>query len=120
MAEHGIGFAKLFDAAGYDLDLDTRLPGELFLLRALVGNKLVQGRVDQADGYRVAVHGLENSDEVAALVRKQLLEGADASFTAIGDDHLLDGELPVDAVLGLLEVFEDHVLGAAEADALRA
>ena len=38
----------------------------------------------------------------------------------VGEDHFLNGVLAFDALLGVLEILEEHVLGAAEADAFGA
>ena len=80
----------------------------------------MQGRIDEPNGDRETVHGLEDADEVAPLKRPQLAQGLAAGFGVVGDDHFLDGQLPFGAAFGLLEVLEEHVLGAAEADALGA
>ena len=66
--------------------------------------------IEEADGDRGALCGLEHADEVVALVGEEFLEGFGAGFGFFGDDHLAEGG---DAV-----AFEEHVLGAAEADAL--
>ena len=75
----------------------------------LVREELVQRRVEEADGGREALEGLEDAGEVALLVGQQLGEGGFAVFDVVGEDHLAHG---VDAV-----AFEEHVLGAGEADA---
>ena len=72
----------------------------------------MQRRVEQADRDRQPVHRAEDADEVVALHRQELGERALAAGEVVGEDHLAHG---VDA-LGL----EEHVLGAAEADALGA
>ena len=78
----------------------------------------MQRRVDQADDDRVALaslgidHRLEDALEVAALEGQQLIERCLALCLALRQDHLLhDGQ----ALL-----LHEHVLGAAEADALGA
>ena len=60
----------------------------------------------------IAVQRLEDAQEVLALVRQQLRERFLARVHVVGQDHLAHG---VDAV-----AFEEHVLGAGEADADRA
>ena len=85
----------------------------LFDARVILGRELVQRRVDQADGDGLAVHGLEDADEVVALERQQLGQRLLAGFERVGDDHLLDGQA---AFFGV----EEHVLGAAQADAFGA
>ena len=76
-----------------------------------VGQELVQRRVDQPDRDRQAVHRLEDADEVLALQRLQRVERRLPLLVALGEDQLLDELAPV---------AEEHVLGAAQADALRA
>ena len=69
----------------------------------------MQRRVDQADDDRAAVHGLEQAVEVRALEGQQLVQGRGALRADLGQDHALhDGQ-----ALRL----EEHVLGAAQADA---
>src|SRR5271156_372710 len=91
---------------------------ELFLLGALVGNEFMQRRIDQADGDRESVHGFEDADEVATLERKQLVQRLDASLPIVRQDHLLNGTLALVTLFGMLEIGEEHVLGAAQPDAL--
>ena len=76
------------------------------------GQELVQRRVEQADGDRQAVHGLEDLDEVGLLRHAQLLEGGLLLLGRVGQDHAAHDR---QAVLA-----EEHVLGAAQADALGA
>ena len=81
-------------------------------IKSRAGQELVQRRIDSAHGNRQAVHSLENAHEIGALHRKQLLERRPAILLVVGQDHGLHQR---DAVLG-----EEHVLGAAEADAFGA
>ena len=76
------------------------------------GQELVQRRVEQAHGDGQAVHGVEDLEEVGLLGGPQLLEGGRLLVGRVGEDHR-----PHDrqAVLA-----EEHVLGAAQADALGA
>ena len=75
-----------------------------------LGQELVQRRIEQADGDRQRFHGLEQTDKVGALHRQQLLERVAAVLLVVGQNH---GAHVPDAVFG-----KEHVLGAAEADAL--
>ena len=77
----------------------------------VVGQELVQRRVEQADGDGQAVHRLEDADEVALLLRAQLLERGVFLVGGVGEDHALHDRQAV---------AEEHVLGAAQADALGA
>ena len=70
MAQHGVGFVQLLDATGDDLDIDLQIARKLFLFGALVRNKFVEGRVNQPDRDRKAVHGFEDANEIAALERQ--------------------------------------------------
>ena len=72
----------------------------------------MQRGIEQADGDRVALHRLEDALKVAALHGQDLVERALALLLGARDDHLAHGG---DAVVG-----EEHVLGAGQADALRA
>ena len=74
--------------------------------------ELVQRWVERADSDGQAVHLSEDADEVLALQRFHLGQGSAPFVCVFGDDHLANGHDPV--------AFEKHVLGAAEADALRA
>ena len=75
-----------------------------------MGYELVEWRVEQAHGDAVAVHGLEDAFEVAALHRQELGQCDLAALYVVGENHLADG---LDAV-----ALEEHMLGAAQADAL--
>ena len=86
------------------LDFDQ----QLFAL----GQELVQRRIEQADGDRQRLHGLEEADEVGALHGQQLLERVAAVLLVVGQNH---GAHVFDAVFG-----KEHVLGAAQADAFGA
>ena len=77
-----------------------------------VRQELVQGRIEQADGDRQSAHDGEERGEVGALHRQELLQGGAAARLVVGEDHLAHGD---DAV-----ALEEHVLGAAQADALGA
>ena len=72
----------------------------------------MQRRVEEPDGHRQAVHGLEDLHEVGPLGHAERLEGRLLLGRGGGQDHP-----PHDrqAVLG-----QEHVLGAAQADALGA
>ena len=86
--------------------------GQLLDVLFLGGNELVERRIQEADGYRIALHGLVNAFEVALLHRLQLGQSSLALLNGVGADHLADG---VDTV-----IVEEHVLGTAQADALSA
>ena len=110
VAEHRVELVELVTRCAI---FSTGMP--IFLARSAccagsVGEELVQRRIEQADRDREA-HRAEDADEVVALVYGRSL--ASAAFAARAgcrrEDHLAHG---VDAV-----ALEEHVLGAAEADA---
>ncbi len=72
----------------------------------------MQRRIEQTDRDGQALHDLEQLDEVGTLHRQQLGKRGAAGLLVFGEDHLAHG-----ADAGL---FEEHVLGAAQADAFRA
>ena len=72
----------------------------------------MQRRIEQADRHRQPGHDLEQLLEIGALHRQDLGERGAAPRLVVGEDHLAHGE----NALGV----EEHVLGAAEADPLRA
>ena len=74
--------------------------------------ELVQRRVDEPDDHRQAVHRLEDAVEVTALHRQQLGQLDAALLLVRRKDHLLHDRKAF--------LLHEHVLGAAEADALRA
>ncbi len=73
-----------------------------------VGQELVQRRVEQPHGHRQPVHRLEDLQEVLLLQRRERVEGGLLALVVLGEDQLLH-QLP--------PVAEEHVLGAAQADA---
>ncbi len=119
-AEHGVDFVQLLDAGQQNaqflqlgraglgvfemLDFDQ----QLFAL----GQELVQRRIEQADGDRQRLHGLEEANEILALHGQQLLERIAALLFVVGQDH---GANVLDAAFG-----KEHVLGAAQSDAFGA
>ena len=82
--------------------------GEVELLLLGVGEELVQGRVEEADGDGATTHGLEETVKVLALEGQEFTEGGAAFFFVAREDHLAH---EVNAV-----TFEEHVFGAAKPD----
>ena len=76
------------------------------------GQELVQRRVEQPDRDRQSRHLLEQALEVVLLERQQLVERGAAVLLGLGHDHRPHLRLAVRR--------HEHVLGAAEADALGA
>ena len=109
VAQHRVGLVQLLHARTHLRDRHPHDLRKLGLLLLLVRHELVQRRIDQADRDRLALHRLEDADEVLALVREQLVKGLDAGLLRLREDHLAHR---ADAVS-----LEEHVLGAAEANA---
>ena len=98
-------------------DLGGRAAGQLQTLQlehdvGVVGQELVERRIEQADGDRQPRHGLEDAHEVLALEGQQLGEVLLALLGGLGHDHVLHVRQPL--------LLHEHVLGAAEADTLGA
>ncbi len=74
--------------------------------------ELVQRRVEQADRHRQPVHRLEDLGEVVLLDLAQLVERLGLLLRGGGEDHPPDHRQPIRG--------EEHVLGAAQPDALGA
>ena len=113
-AEHGVLLVQpTYRGQQFLVLLGGRVAGESDLHRQLgkVGEELVQRRVDQPDGHRQAVHGVQDLHEVAALQRLQSVERALTVLVGTGQDQVLDQ---------LAALAEEHVLGADQADAARA
>ena len=94
------------------VDGDAGSLGHLLHLRPGVGQELVERRVEQADGDRQAAHDPEQLDEIVALHGQDLGQRRAPALDGLGHDHLAHGD---DAL-----AIEEHMLGAAEPDALGA
>ncbi len=119
-AHHGVDLVQLLHDFQYPL-----LLGQLLRVAALVAKlhhllhqflvgreELVHGRVNETDDNRQAVHHSEDALEVLPLEGEKLIEIRLALLGGLSHDHALDKGPPL--------VAEEHVLGAAEADALGA
>lgn len=80
VAEHGVEFLEGVDFCLHLSECDAHIFGEFFLSGGLVGYELVQRGIEQTDGDSVAVHGLEDAFEVAALHGEEFGECTAASF----------------------------------------
>ena len=110
VAEHGVGFPQVLQFPLVTLHGHPGLRGELRNSLVIVGQKLVQRRVERSYGDGIAVHDLEYPDEVASLDRQQPGQRLPPAGLVVGQDHLADRVDPV--------FFEEHVLRPAKADAL--
>ena len=87
-------------------------PGDFHHQLFALGQELMQRRIDGANRDRLAFHRLEHAVEVLALQRQQLVQRRAAVGLVVGENHALHDR---DAAFA-----EEHVLGAAEANAARA
>ena len=76
------------------------------------GRNSCSGGSSRRIGHGQAVHRAEDAGEVVALDGQELLEGRAPARLVLGEDHLAHRRDPL--------VAEEHVLGAAQADALGA
>ncbi len=107
--KHRVGFVQGGHARLHDRGLDLEVLCDLGLSLGVVGQELVQRWVQQTHGDGQALHGFEDAFEVFTLVGQQLFEGGFAVGLILRQDHFPHRG---DAI-----TFEEHVLGAAEADA---
>ena len=91
---------------------NAELLREILLLLRRVRQELVQRRIEEANRRRIALERPEDAGEVLALVRQQLGQRRLPRLERLGENHLAHR---VDAI-----ALEEHVLGAAQADADRA
>ena len=112
MAHHRVELVQVIDAHLDDTQRHVHFVRHDLLVGFVVRDKLVQRWVEQADGHRQAAHFAEKPFEVGALHRQQLGERLAAAGFVLGENHFAHRLDPV--------AFEEHVLGAAEADSLGA
>ena len=115
---HGVAFVQGLNVSQESFFLRNFLTlkaggDHLFQQCVLVGHELMQRRVDQADDYGQAGHGFEQAIEIFTLEGQQFVQSGLALGNIITcQDHILDD--------GQALGFEEHVLGAAKANPLRA
>ena len=112
VTHHGVKLVQRRDDLLELVGGDVQLTGDLLDIFLLGREELVQGRIQEADGNGQSVHHLIQSLEVALLIRQDLGQCLLAGIDVLGHDHFAHG---LDAV-----AFKEHVLGAAQADALGA
>ena len=111
-AEHRIELRQFAGTVGQPARIGVHRARDFLDLGLGVRQEFVQRRIEQPDRDRQALHDLEQLDEIRALHRQQLRQRGAAGLLVLGEDHLAHG-----ADAGLLE---EHVLGAAKADAFGA
>ena len=112
VAQHGVELMERFDLCLDFAHRHLHLPCHLLLVFFFMRNKFMEGRIKEADGDAESLHRLEDAVEIFPLHREELGQGLLSAGQIIGEDHLAHGLDPV--------AFKEHVLGAAEADALGA
>ena len=106
---------ELVETGDYSLQLvygDLQFAGQLYDVLFLLGNELMQRRIQETNGHGTAFQHAVHSLEVALLIRQDLVQSSLSGLGSLGYDHLADG---LNAV-----ALEEHVLGAAQTDALGA
>ena len=112
VTHHGVELVEIGDDL---LDLRDRLSlclCERFDVCLVRGNELMERGIEEADGDGIAAERFEEALKVSLLHGLDLGERSFALLDRLGADHLAEG---LDAAFA-----EEHVLGTAEADALRA
>ena len=108
VTQHRIVFAKGFHTLLDVLQTYTHGFGHLLLSLQIMRYKLVQRRVEQTNGNRIAGHSLEDALEVGLLIRQNLVQSLTAAFCIFCQNHFAHG-------FDLL-TFEEHVLRTAQTD----
>ena len=112
MTHHGVELVQIVD---YLFDVGNGLTlglGQRFDIGLVGGHELMQRGIQEADGNGMAVQRLEQALEVSLLHGLDLGQRGFALSHGLGADHLAER-----ADTGGIE---EHMLGAAQADALRA
>ena len=112
MAHHRVELVQAGDDTLDLLDGLALCSGELFDIRLLGRNELMQRRIEETDRDRAAFHRLVDLLKVLLLDGQDLVQSGFALLGRVGADHL--------AECGDAVRLKEHVLGAAQADALRA
>ena len=109
VTKHRVELVELSHALLDVLDFDVEFLGKVHLLLLGVRKELVEWWVEQTDGRWKAFESLEDAGEIFTLIGKKFGKSGTTVGFVVGQNHLAHG---VDAV-----TFEEHVLGAGQADA---
>ena len=112
MPEHRVGFREFLGALADGGDVGAEAVGDFLHFLVGVRQEFMQRRVEQPDRHRQPGHDGEQLAEILPLERQQPRQGGAAAGFAVGDDHLPHRQDPFRV--------EEHVFGAAQADALGA
>src|SRR4029077_8200110 len=120
MAKHWIGLMQLCNTTCNHFYINADFLCQFALLLGLMWDEFVKRRINQSDSYRKSVHDFKDANEVAPLVWQELVERFLPRDGGIGNNHLLDCQLPLNALLRMFKIFEKHMLGSDQADSFRA
>ena len=93
MAEHGIEFVQVDRPTAHGFRIHARRFGHVVDFVVLPRQELVQWGIQQSNGNRQPVHNLEQVQEIAALIGKQIDKGVAAVLFAFGQDHPAHGTI---------------------------
>ena len=110
MPEHGIELMEFLDSAGDAIHGDAKLISQTPLGGFVMGKKLVQGRIEEADRGGETAQSAEDSGKIRALFGKELGQGLASFFHVLGQNHLPD---VIDSC-----ALKEHMFGAAQSNAL--
>ncbi len=112
MAEHGVELLQFADTGAQVVWRDGEAPGELENFMLGFRQEFMERRIEQADGDGQARHDFKELDEILALHGENFIQRFAAGFHGFGKNHLAHGADALGA--------EEHVFGAAEANAFGA
>ena len=109
-AQHRVELGQSLGAAGHVRQGLVQGLGQFAQSFARMGQKLMQGRIEQADADRQAGHDLEQLHKVRPLHRQKPRQRGGAVMRGVGKDHLAHHDQTI--------FVKEHVFRAAQADAL--
>ena len=110
MTKHRIVLCQRMNALLYFFHAYSHLCCHCLLTGFIMGNKLMQRRIEQTYVYMQSVHSFQYSIEVSLLVGEQFGKSLLTSFYRIGENHLAHGN-------NLLSV-KEHMLCTCQTDTL--
>ncbi len=112
-ADHRVGFAQAPHGDEFGARLVVEGAGRLGDHEAfVVGEELVEWRIEEPDGHRQAVHGVDDRREVGLLDHVEFVQDLAFVGRVVAEDQSADQSEPM---LG-----QEHVLGSAQPDAVGA
>ena len=111
VAHHGVAFVERVGAFVELFRGNIQALGQFLAFLDIARNKLMERRVQRADGDRIPVHGGKGLFNVFFCKGEQLIERGLAFVNGLGHDHFPEKEK---RLLGVFSV--EHVLGAEQSD----